>query len=221
MRGRSALRRDSTTIKNSIHAILSANWVKHSYSDLFGKSGREFLENVKIGQVQEVLIRSKLAVLDAIEQQLNELDSEIRRRAHLDKRAMLLTTIPGIGEFNALILAEIGEIGRFLRPESLINYAGLHPGEHSSGESVRRGRITEEGSKWLRWIMVEEALHAVRQESKVRDLYMRLLPKKGHSRAIVATAREMLVSIYWMLVRMEPYRPSGKSPLVDATGEAR
>jgi len=222
VRGRAALRRESTGIKNGIHAILSRNWVKHTYSDLFGKSGREFLEGVEIGQACKLLIRSNVAVLDAIGQQIAGLESEIKRRARRDKRAMLLTTIPGIAEFSALvILAEIDEIGRFRRAESLVNYAGLHPGENSSGDRVRRGGITKEGSRWLRWILVEAAQHTIRREGKIRDLYQRVLAKKGHNRAIVAAAREILVSIYWMLVRMEPYRPSGKGRASVATGEAR
>jgi len=222
VRGRAALRRDSTGIKNGIHAILARNWVKHSYSDLFGKSGRAFLESVKIGQTRNLLIKSKLAVLDAMELQMAELELEIKRRARRDLRALLLMTIPGIAEFSALvILAEIGQVDRFCRAESLVNYAGLHPGEDSSGDRVRRGRITKEGSRWLRWILVEAAQHTIRQEGKIRNLYQRVLAKKGHNRAIVAAAREMLVSIYWMLVRMEPYRPSGKSRASIATGEVR
>lgn len=222
VRGRASLRHEATGIKNNIHAILSRNWVKHSFSDLFGKSGRAFLEGLEIGRARKMLIRSRLAVLDTIELEISELESEIRRRARKDLRAQLLMTVPGIAEFSALvILAEIGQIDRFGRAESLVNYAGLHPCEDSSGENVRRGTITKEGSKWLRWILVEAAQHTIRREGKIRDLYQRVLAKKGHNRAIVAAAREMLVSIYWMLTRLEPYRPSGMSTLSFVTGEAR
>ena len=222
VRARAGARRMTTRIKNQIHAILSSNWVKHPYSDLFGKAGREFLVSVQVNDCSKMLILSKLALLDSIEEQVSVLGAEIVRRARIDKRAMLLMTLPGVGELTALvILSEIGEIGRFGQAKSLVNFAGLHPGEDSSGERTRRSRITKEGSAWLRWVLVEAAYHTVKQEGKVRDLYLRVLERKGHNKAIVAAAREVLVAIYWMLTRMEPYRPTGKARTSVLTGESR
>jgi transposase len=222
VRARASVRRMATRIKNQIHAILSSNWIKHPYSDLFGKAGREFLVNLQVNDCSKMLILSKLALLDSIEEQASILEAEIVRRAHLDKRAMLLMTIPGIGELTALvILSEIGDISRFGQAKSLVNFAGLHPGEDSSGERTRRSGITKEGSAWLRWILVEAAQHTIKQDGKIRDLYLRVLTRKGHNKAIVAAAREMLVAIYWMLSRMEPYRPTGKARTSILTGESR
>lgn len=223
VRSRASLKRMGARIKNQVHATLAANWIKHEYSDLFGKQGRRYLRELSsISESSKKIIFSKLEILESIEREAAVLEEEIKRLAHMDLRAMLLTTIPGVAEFTALvILSEIGDVHRFYGASSLVNYAGLHPSEDSSGESVRRGRITKEGSAWLRWILVEAAQHTIRQEGKIRDLYLRLLPKKGHNRAIVAAAREMLVSIYWMLVRMETYRPDGKSKVNLVTGEAR
>lgn len=222
VRARAAAKRASIGIKNQIHAILSRNWIKHQYSDLFGKAGREFLGSLQLRECTRLLIDSKLRMLDCAESEVRALALEVARHARLDKRAMLLMTMPGVGELTALIiLAEIGDISRFSRAESLVNFAGLHPGEDSSGERTRRSRITKEGSRWLRWILVEAALHTVRQQGKIRDLYVRISQKKGHNKAIVAAAREMLVSIYWMLRRMEPYRPSGRSEPLQLAGEAR
>lgn len=221
VRARAGLKRTSTRIKNQIHAILANNWIKYEYTDLFGKAGRKFLENLDTKETCKLLITSKLSVLDALDREIKVLESEVLRRAHLDKRAMLLLTILGIGELSALIiLAEIGDIHRFGRAESLVNFAGLHPGEDSSGDRVRRGKITKEGSAWLRWIMVEAAQHTVREEGKIRDLYLRVEAKKGRNKAIVAAARELLVAIYYMLTRMEPYRPSGRSRALELAGVA-
>lgn len=222
VRSRASLRRMSTRIKNRIHAILTSNWIKHGYTDLFGKKGRQFLQALEVNDTAKTIIISNLELLESIERQIAHLEEKIKHRAHVDLRAMLLTTIPGIAEFTALVvLAEIGDISRFYSSGSLVSYSGLHPSEDSSGETVRRGRITKEGSRWLRWILVEAAQHAIRQDGKVRDLYMRLLPKKGHNKAIVAAARELLVAIYFMLVRMEPYRLDGKSIRKALTGQAR
>ena len=221
VRSRSSLVRLGTQVKNQVHAVLRENWIEHDYSDLFGKGGREFLDSLKIDDAYKLVITSRLQVLWQIQEQIKPLDEEIIRRAYLDRRAVLLMTILGVGPFSALlILGEIGDIRRFQRAESLVNFSGLHPSEDSSGDTIRRGRITKRGSSWLRWILIQVVLHTIKQEGKIRDLYLRVLAKKGHGRAIVAAARELLVSIYWMLKRMEPFRPSGrKEPIV--TGEAR
>lgn len=222
VRTRAYLTRNGTKLKNQIHADLSAQWVKHEYSDLFGKQGRDFLRKLSINEAYKISIITRLNVLENIDQQINYVNISIKQRASLDLRAKLLTTIPGIADFSALvILAEIGTISRFPRAESLVNYSGLHPGEDSSGERQKRGRITKEGSRWLRWILVEAALHTIRKEGKIRDLYTRVCYKKGHNKAIVAAAREMLVSIYWMLTRMEPYRLDGRCKQNVLTSEAR
>lgn len=221
VRGRASLVRASTGQKNQIHAILRSNWIEHPYSDLFGKAGRGFLGSLKLEDGYRAVLNAKLKILDGIKEQLAVLDEEIKHRAHIDMRAMILDTAPGFGEFRSVMfLAEVVDINRFRSAESFVCYTGLNPREDSSGERIRRGRITKEGSSWLRWILVEAAHDAVEQDGKIRDLYLRVLAKKGDKVAIVAAARELAVSLYWMLKRMEVYRPSGKKESL-VTSEAR
>jgi transposase len=220
VRGRASLMSQSTAIKNQIHAILRANWVDSPWSDMFGKSGREFLERLDIGESYKLVIASKLQVLDRICEQVALLSAEIVHRAHLDARAMLVATAPGFAEFRSvMLLSEIVDISRFSRAEKLVSYAGLNPREHSSGERTRRGKISKEGSSWLRWIFVEAAQQAIKEEGKIRDLYLRVAERRGHNRGVVAAARELVVAVFWMLKRMEPYRASGKrGQIVSASG---
>jgi transposase len=58
-----------------------------------------------------------------------------------------------------LILAELHDFRRFLTPRALMAYLGLVPGEHSSGEQTRRGRITKTGNALVRRALVEVAWH--------------------------------------------------------------
>src|ERR1035437_131305 len=148
----------STAIKNQIHAILRTNWISSPWTDTFGKSGRQFLDALEIGESYKLVIASKLSVLDEIVRQVSVINSEIVHRAHLDARAMIITTAPGFAEFRAvMLLSEIVDISRFGCAEKLVSYTGLNPREHSSGEKTRRGKISKEGSAWLRWIFVEAA----------------------------------------------------------------
>lgn len=221
VRGRASLVRACTAQKNQIHAILRSNWIEHSYSDLFGKAGREFLGGLELAEGYKVVVSSKLKILDGIKEQIAVLDEQIKHRAHIDLRAMILDTAPGFGVFRSVMfLAEVVDINRFRSAESFVCYTGLNPREDSSGERIRRGKITKEGSSWLRWILVEAAHDAVEQDGKIKDLYQRVLYKKGDKVAVVAAARELAVSLYWMLKRMEIYRPSGKKDII-ITSEAR
>lgn len=222
VRGRAALKATSTALKNQVHAILRANWIDHPYTDLFGKGGRQFLESLQIDSGYNAVIDTKLKVLDSIQREISKLDEEIKRRAQVDLRAMLVATAPGFAEFRSvMLLAEIDTISRFSRAESFVCYTGLNPRESSSGEKVRRGRITKEGSTWLRWIFVEAAQQAIKEEGKIRDLYLRVSQKKGHNKGIVAAARELAVSVYWMLTNMESYRASGRRMMSVVASEAR
>lgn len=221
VRGRMALMAQSTAIKNQIHAILRTNWITSPWSDTFGKSGRVFLDNLQVAESYKLVIRARLVVLDEITRQISLINQEIVHRAHLDARAMLVSTAPGFAEFRAvMLLSEIVDISRFERAEKLVSYVGLNPREHSSGDKIRRGSISKEGSSWLRWIFVEAAHQAIKEDGKIRDLYLRVSDKRGHNRAVVAAARELVVSVYWMLTRMEPYRASGKKLSVAVTSEA-
>jgi len=125
-----------------------------------------------------------------------------------DPQAQLLCTMPGIGAYSALlILSEIGDIRRFPDGRHLCSYAGLVPSVYASGGKTRLGRLTKQGSKWLRWILVECSVHAITGAPQFRSLYTRVARKHGPNTGRVAVARAMLKTIYAMLTNREAFRP--------------
>ena len=54
-------------------------------------------------------------------------------------------------------VAEIGDVRRFETPRQLMAYLGLVPSERSTGEQVRRGRITKAGNPRARRVLIEGA----------------------------------------------------------------
>ena len=75
----------------------------------------------------------------------------------------LLMTVPGIGwVLSYTIAAEIGDIARFASPKKLCGYTGLCPSVNQSGDRDRRGPLTKQGPKYLRWAMLEATMHALR-----------------------------------------------------------
>ena len=104
------------------------------------------------------------------------------------------------------IMAEIADISRFQTPWKLVPYAGLSPTHRDSSGKIRRGRITKRGSRWLRYVIVEAANTAKVREDRLKAFYERIAPRRGPQKGRVVTGKEMLVIIWYVLTRNEPYR---------------
>lgn len=161
---------------------------------------------------EQRILEVHLAVIDEISEQLEALEELIERRLLESPDAqLLLLTIPGAGQTTpAVIVAELGEIDRFDTAGQVVSYAGLNSVVHQSGETEIHGSIIKEGPGTIRWALVQAAHVAVRCSEYFGNFYARL-KRKNKQLAIVATARKMLVSMYHMLDRHEPFDPPGVS----------
>jgi transposase len=139
-------------------------------------------------------------MIDSYTEEIEKQNRQLSVEARQDGRARLLTTIPGIGVYSAmLLLAEIGDIQRFSDKQALCSYAGLVPRVRESAGKAGRGGITRQGSPWLRWIMVEAAQVATRSSPAARKYFLQLRHRKHPHVARVALARKLLVAVYAML----------------------
>jgi transposase len=119
-------------------------------------------------------------------------DREARECAQADPIAGRLEALVGVGPILALtIRAEIGDITRFRSGPALASYAGLVPRVESSAGRAYHGRITREGTPWLRWALVEAARHALRRDDGRGRWARRLAMRKGINKARVALARRL------------------------------
>jgi transposase len=206
-RARKSLVEDRTRIKNRIHAILARNGIN---INPFKNEGREYLKTVDISETDKKLIEINFSLIDRINEQIKEINKIIEEKAKANDDALLLTTIPGISYYSALLIkSEIGDVNRFPDKFKLISYAGLCPSIKQSGNKEIRGHITKQGSRNLRWILIQCSNIAIRHDDHLRSFYQRIKRRRGHKIAIVATARKMLVCIYYMLKRKETYNPRG------------
>jgi transposase len=103
-------------------------------------------------------------------------------------------------------MAAIGDVSRFLISRKLVAYLGLDPKVRQSGEApARSGRISKRGSAAARWALVEAAWSVVLQPGPLHAFYDRTRARRGHGKAIVATARKLAVLFWCMLTRREDY----------------
>jgi transposase len=120
----------------------------------------------------------------------------------------LLITIPGISYLSALtIMAEIGDISRFVSAKKLMGYAGVVPSTYASGGKVRHGRIIKQGSSWLRYVLIEAAHHQLHctKRKGLAEYYNRIKEKKGGKAAAVATARKLCAVVFRVLTDTRPF----------------
>jgi len=107
--------------------------------------------------------RASLALVETLDQQIDQLERELRQLGADHRYVPLLCTIPGIAWVLAYTIAsEIGDIHRFPSPRRLIGYTGLRPRVYQSGEQDRRGALSKLGPDYLRWALIEAAHTAAR-----------------------------------------------------------
>jgi len=200
LRHRAFLVRLQTKVKNRIHSCLWKLGLEHGQTDLFGRAGLVWLQTVELREPFRALVDQDLRVLATLQQEIKTATRTIDRLATADPRVSWLLPIRGIGKYSALlILAEIGDVTRFPAPKKLVAFAGLCPSTHQSGAAAYHGRLTKQGSTWLRWVLVEAAQRYAKAPGRLGTFSRRLARKKGPNTAKVAVARELLVAIYHCL----------------------
>jgi len=207
LRHRASIVKIRTMVKNKIHSMLDRSGIIASgFSDLFGKRGMEWLKSVKLSALDRLMLDNHLEHLESLRRQVEAVDREIASRASKDEYVRLLLSMTGVDVYSALLIrSEIGDVSRFSSYKKLISWAGLAPSLHQSGRVEYHGSITKQGSRMLRWIMVEAARTAVNSDSRLGEFYERVKVRRGSQKAIVAVACKMLKIVWTMLTKKELY----------------
>jgi len=220
VRMRSALVRLRAKLKAQVHALLGEHGIQPDVVDMFGRRGRVMLGQLQLRPTSQRRLEACLRLIDEISLEVMLAEREIEASIKEDARVQRLLPIPGIGLISAAtILSEIGDIARFPSADKLCAWAGLTPSEHSSADNVRRGHISKQGSRWLRWVMVEAAVHAYR-DPELRQLFLRVARRRGGKIARVAVARRLLTLVFYAL-RSESGCRSYPVPVKSTSVEAR
>ena len=205
---RSQLVRVKTKAKNEVHAALMRRLIsKPSFSDLFGKRGREWLERVELPACERETVDGCLRQFDFCEREIEAIERVVATEALRSPEVRRLMTVPGVNVITAAtFIAAIGDIRRFESPRKLVGYLGLDPKVRQSGQTqATHGRISKQGSAGGRHALVEASWSAVRAPGPIHAFYARTSARRGHQVAIVASARKLACLFWCLLTRSEDY----------------
>ena len=205
---REQLMRARTRSKNEIQAVLQRRLqAKPPFADLFGVKGRQWLAGLELPVEERESVDAGLRQIAFLDAEVAAVDRLVAQQALAWPEIRRLMTVSGVNLICAAsFLAAIGEPSRFLTSRKLVAYLGLDPKVRQSGEApARSGRISKRGSANARWALVEAAWSVVKQPGPLRAFYERTRGRRGHGKAIVATARKLTVLFWCMLTRGEDY----------------
>jgi transposase len=205
---RTQLVRARTRAKNEIHAaLLRCLKGKPPMSDLFGVKGRQWLSDQEFPAAEQESVDQALRQVDFLDQEIAAVEALIAAEALNWPEVKRLMTVPGVNVIvAATFMAAVGDIARFPDRRKLVGYLGLDPRVRQSGSSpANHGRISKQGSSSARHALVEASWSTVRQPGPIAGFYSRVKARRGHSIAIVASARKLACLFWCLLTRGEDY----------------
>jgi len=197
-----------TRSKNEIHAVLARRLQgKPPCADLFGVKGRVWLEGLTLPMEERESVDAGIRHIAFLDSEIACVDRLIARQALDWPEILRLMSVTGVNVVCAAsFMAAVGHANRFMTARKLVAYLGLDPKVRQSGDTpARSGRISKRGSASARWALVDAAWSVARQPGPMHAFYERTKARRGHGKAIVATARKLAILFWCLLTRGEDY----------------
>jgi transposase len=185
-----------TGLKAQVKAVLAKHCLRPPVNDLRGPA---IHAELALPYAYIIRIESLRDLVGTVDREVTMLDRTIHLRLKDDRGYQAIQALDGVGRVIAAVFcAEIGDVGRFPGPKALCSWAGLTPKHRESDAKARRGKMTKQGSRLLRWAAVE-AISKMRGGPKLRIDYHRIADRRGRNIARVAVARKLLTLVYFGL----------------------
>lgn len=215
---RQRLVKHSISIKNAIRAIFSREGITIPKGKrLWSKVGLQWLrkhaqpleEIMDIEQLWRGQLHIELETFEAVTASLRKVEDKLDKLGSADSWIRRLQTIPGVGSRLAeTVVVFLDDPDRFQNSKQVGSYAGLTPRQYQSGQTERQGKISGQGNKLLRNLLVEICWVSLRYNQWARDTYKKLLrgSKSRKKIAITALARKLVVRCWAMLRDEQDWR---------------
>jgi transposase len=186
-------------LKAPVHAVMAKEGVLPGVSDMFGPAGNVELDQMQLGDAYTIRVESLRDLIELYDREVVMLEAQIRSRLRGDRGYRAIQAINGIGPTMAAILvAEIGDVSRFRSAPAWCSWAGLTPKHAESDTTVRRGNVTKQGSRLVRWAVIEGTVR-YHGGGKLAADYRAIAERRGKNKATVASARKVLTLVYYGL----------------------
>ena len=200
-RCRARLGRQLAEVKIQLRALLARQNREAPYRTPFGPRGLGWFRGQEFGPIENMVRDELLERFRHYAKQMLLFDKRLEELRQAFPQVEVLIEIHGIGLYSALlIVAELGEVGRFRSAKQVGAYSGLTSRVHQSGGHCYQGSITRQGSPWLRWVLVQAAMRAVHKDIALKNFYSRIRKRSSAKIARVAAARK-LAEICWKRLR--------------------
>ncbi len=202
VRYRHKLVQQRTSCKDQVHAVLAKLGVPVTHSDVFGRGGGLWLDQLVLPAPYAGKVASLRALIGVLDGEIARLGDQAAAMLAADPGYAAVRELDGIGPvLAAVICAEIGDVTRFRKPGQLCSWAGLTPRHYESDTKVIRGHVSKQGSKMLRWALTEAIQHQP-AGTRPREAKEAIIARRGEQArniAKTAAARVLLTQVFYAL----------------------
>ena len=186
-------------LKAQVHAVMAKEGVLPTVADMFGGKGNAQLDGMAMADNYATRVESLRDLIGLYDREVTMLEGQIHQQLRHHRGYQAIQALDGVGRtIAAVLVAEIGDVDRFRSAEALCSWAGLTPKHRESDTTVRRGRITKQGSRLVRWAVIE-AVSRYHGGPALAPGFRRLAERRGTNKARVAVARKVLTLVYYGL----------------------
>jgi len=205
-RKRLQLVRTRTAQVLAVENLFARNTGARPTSNAVKRFTQEEIDSVGLDPDVALAIKTNVAIIGALNEQIERLECRLRQCARLRSQFALLTTVPGIGETLATtIMLETGPIARFAKVGDYSSYCRcVDSARISNGKKKGEGNV-KNGNKYLAWAFVEAANFAIRYCPEAKRFYERKRAKTNGIVALKAIAHKLARACYHMLREKRPF----------------
>jgi transposase len=186
-------------LKAQVRAVMAKEGVLPAQGRMFGPAGNAQLDAMAMAGNYTTRVASLRDLIELYDREVTMREGQIHRQLRGHRGYQAIQPIDGVGRtIAAALVAEIGDIGRFRSAEALCSWAGLTPKHRESDTKTSRGSITKQGSKLVRWALIE-AVSRYHGGPAVAAGFRRIAERRGTNKARVAVARKVLTLVYYGL----------------------
>jgi len=190
-------------LKAQVHAVMAKEGVLPVQGRMFGPGGNAQLDAIVMADNYTTRVASLRDLIERYDREVGMLEGEIHRQLRHHRGYHTIQAINGIGPtIAAILVAEIGDVARFRSAQALCSWAGLTPKHRQSDTKTTRGSITKQGSKLVRWALIE-AVSRYHGGPGLAPGFRRIAERRGTNKARVAVARKVLTLVYYGLRDIE------------------